>query len=272
MSAPDWSWLVTTPEFDAAAGADWADGVMIRPVTDRFHAKQSRNVGRLALTGGGQSIVVYLKRHFEPPSKHGQGLDGDSPARGEFDHLEWARSRNLPVPRVLAAGERVFGRSRQSFIALEELTGMLALHELLPFAFKTLQINDFTAFKSDLGREVARLAAELHRRGAFHQDLYLCHFYAKIADVESRAADFVGRVTLIDFHRLTHATGPRAAWLRVKDLAQLRFSAVGVAGIEPDDISAVYAEYRRLTGVGWLTGKLAAWKADRYLAHNLKAS
>ena len=271
MIAGGWDWLASTPEFDAAAGPGWAETIMTCPVTDRYHRKQSRDIGRLALGAGGQGVVVYLKRHYEAASRRPRRHYA-SPARREYDRVEWVRGQGVRVPRVLAGGERVVGDQRESFLAIEELAGMLALHELIPLAAGALAPEPFADWKRGLGREVARLGAELHRRGAFHQDLYLCHFYAAVADVHAPPGDWAGRVALIDFHRLARARGPRAAWLRVKDLAQLRFSAVGVAGLGDADVRAAFGHYRSLTGVGAFTRGLAAWKAGRYLAHNAKKS
>lgn len=250
-------------DFTAAAGPDWLATIMTRPVTDRFHAKQGRNIGRLHLAGGGQTVVVYLKRHFERGA-------GRSPAVVEYEHLRRARAHGLPVPRAPAVGERTLpdGR-RESFLAVEELAEMLALHELVPRAAARLGPVAFHAWKRGLAREVGRLAALLHAGHMYHCDLYLCHFYARESDIDSPPADWAGRVTVIDFHRLIRPRLPNP-WLRVKDLAQLLFSGDGVTGLTGRDALRCFAAYRRCWPAGgrrlWLP--LIQWKAGRYRRHN----
>ncbi len=159
---------------------------MDMPVTDRFHTKQGRSVGRLrlpALAGGPGQLTVYLKRHYKLP--WWQGLlatllprVGWSPAFQEWDHLEWARQQGVPVPRVVAAGEFIGPVGRlQSFLAVEELTDMLPLHEAIPLAAQTLAPAIFRRWKRALVSELARLTRLIHDRRTFHKDLYLCHFY-----------------------------------------------------------------------------------------------
>ena len=58
------------PHWQEFAGPDWADRIMALAVTDRFHAKQGRSIGRLALELGGRRLVVYLKRHYRLPWWH----------------------------------------------------------------------------------------------------------------------------------------------------------------------------------------------------------
>src|SRR4030095_3581815 len=73
----------------------------------------------------------------------------------------------------------------QSFLAIEELTGMLALHQAIPLAAQTLAPAVFQHWKAGLTRELARLARFLHERRHFHKDLYLCHFYIPRADTQT---------------------------------------------------------------------------------------
>ena len=128
---PDW------PEF---AGPQWADHIMRAEVNDRFYAKQGRTIARWTLHSGGRPLVVYLERDYRLPWWNGLrrccGRTAPGPpALQEWDHLERARAEGLPVPRVVAGGEYIgpWGRF-QSFLAVEELTGMLALNEAIPAA------------------------------------------------------------------------------------------------------------------------------------------
>ena len=247
-------------------------------VPDRYHAKQGRSIGRWTLTAGDRRLVVYLKRHFELPW-HQTWLARLFPSRTyspgwqEFENLRWAAVNGLPVPTVHAAGESRRG-PLQSFLAVEELGGMLALHELIPLAAGRLTPPDFEAWKRGLVVELARLTRELHRRRAFHQDLYLCHFYARVSDINVTPMDWTGRVVAIDFHRLLLSPA-FARRFQVKDLAQLLFSTNGVTGVTPRDILRFERAYRRAIGPDWPTPpaalrRLVRWKAAQYLRHNRK--
>src|SRR5262245_905109 len=52
------------PDWYRLAGPDWPDRIMTAAVTDRYHAKQGRSIGRLFLERGGVRLSVYLKRHY----------------------------------------------------------------------------------------------------------------------------------------------------------------------------------------------------------------
>jgi hypothetical protein len=264
------------PDWAAFAGADWADRIMAVPVTDRFHAKQGRTIGRWVLHAGDRRLVVYLKRHYRLPRWRGllatlRPGRAWSPAMQEWEHLEWARAQGMPVPRAAAGGEYVgpWGRL-QSFLAVEELTGMLPLHEAVPAASRRLTPNEFRRWKRGLTAEMARLTRELHRRRWFHKDLYLCHFYVAEDDTYHVPA-WPGRVRLIDLHRLAHHpwTWP---WWQAKDLGQLLYSSE-VGGVTDRDRLWFWRAYRDGTGRGfgsWLLRWLIATRASRYRRHHRK--
>ena len=169
--APDW------PDF---AGIDWADRIMTVEVRDRFHAKQGRSIGRWTLTAGdGRSLVVYLKRHFVLGRLGGLlaclwPRRAWSPGMQEWEHLQWAAAAGVPVPRAAAAGEIVGpGRRLQSFLAVEELTDMLPLHEAIPLARERLDPAAFRRWKRGLGAEMARLRESAARPRRVPQGLVL---------------------------------------------------------------------------------------------------
>jgi heptose I phosphotransferase len=262
------------PDWPRFAGPDWAERIMAVAVTDRFHAKQGRSTGRWVLHAGGESLAVYLKRHYRLPRWRGllaavwPGAAW-SPALQEWEHLEWARAQGIPVPAVVAAGEYLgpWGQM-QSFLAVEELTGMLPLHEAVPLAAARLSAADFLRWKRGLVAEAARLARSLHDRRCFHKDLYLCHFYVPEADTRA-VPDWRGRVFLIDLHRLARHPWTWRLW-QVKDLAQLLYSS-DVAGVTARDRLRFWRLYlgpdRRGWAARWLR-RAVLHKWGRYRRHN----
>jgi heptose I phosphotransferase len=225
---------------------------------DRFHAKQGRTIVRWSLQAGEHQLVVYLKRHYRLPWWHGllallRPEGRWSPALQEWEHLEWARQRGLPVPRAAAAGEYIgpWGRL-QSFLAVEELTGMLPLHEAIPVAAARLEPRAFQYWKNTLIAEIARITLELHQRRRFHKDLYLCHFFIAEEDTACLPA-WRGRVQLIDLHRLARHRWTGYRW-RAKDLGQLLYSS-DIPGVTARDRLRFWQVYCRQAGLG----RAASW-------------
>lgn len=260
-------------EWERMAGPGWADAVMDVPATDRHHAKQGRSIGRLVLETDGRRLVVYLKRHYRLP--WWQGLlalisgRSVSPGMEEWEHLEWARSQGIPVPEAAAAGEFVgpWG-ALQSFLAVKELTGMLPLHEAIPAAHAVLDAEAFRRWKRGLAREMARLAAELHRRRRFHKDLYLCHFYIAETDIHLVPSRWQDRVWVIDLHRLAHHPHTWPLPLS-KDIGQLWYSS-DVEGIDDADRRVFWVAYLRQhePARSALVKLLIRFKAWRYRRHS----
>jgi heptose I phosphotransferase len=249
------------PYWEQFAGPGWADNIMRVAVADRFHAKQGRTIVRWALEAGGKEFVVYLKRHYRLPWWRGLMAllhpEGNwSPALREWENLQWARARGLPVPVASAGGEFIgpWGRF-QSFLAVEELTGMLGLHEAIPLAARRLTPRDFRRWKRGLIAEMASLVLALHTRRYFHKDLYLCHFYVAEDDTGWVPPAWRGRVRLIDLHRLARHSWTWPRW-RAKDLGQLLYSS-DVSGVTARDRVRFWRAY--LAGDGARLGRLAGW-------------
>jgi heptose I phosphotransferase len=188
----------------------------------------------------------------------------------EYAHLEWARQQGVPVPATVAAGELIgpWGRL-QSFLAVQELTDMLPLHEAIPLAQQRLPGEDFRRWKRGLVAELARLARLLHDRRHFHKDLYLCHFFIHQGHLD-RAPEggWRGQVWLIDLHRLSHHPWTWSLWL-LKDLAQLLYSSE-VPGVDVRDQITFWKHYRgpgRRSASRWLR-RLVVFKWQRYRRHN----
>jgi heptose I phosphotransferase len=271
-------------DWAAFAGADWPDRIMDAAVSDRFNAKQGRSTGRLILHAPAEAgrnarrLVVYLKRHYVLP--WWQGLlatlwpgRGWSPAFQEWQHLEWARRQGLPVPKAVAAAEYIgpWGRLR-SFLAVEELAGMLSLQEAVPLAAVRQDADSFRQWKRGLAAEMARLTRMLHDRRCFHKDLYLCHFFIDRDDTWAEPAQgWRGRVHLIDLHRLGHHPFTWRLW-QTKDLAQLLYSSE-IIGVDARDRLYFWRAYRgggpcrrKNSWMGWLI----RYRWRRYRHHNAR--
>ena len=262
------------PDWGDLAGHDWPDRIMSTPVTDHFHAKQGRSTGRWLVQAGGRRLAVYLKRHYRLPRWRGVLAAvwpeaGWSPAVQEWRQLHWAQRQGVAVPAAVAAAEFIgpWGRL-QSCLAVEELTGMLPLHEAVPAAATFLPAAAFRRWKQGLAAEVARLTQALHRRRYFHKDLYLCHFFIPQADTRTLPA-WPGRVHLIDLHRLARHRWTWRRW-QVKDLAQLLYSSE-IGGIDVRDRLRFWRAYagagRRARTSAWLR-HLVVLQGRRYRQHN----
>jgi heptose I phosphotransferase len=265
------------------AGPGWPGRIMEATITDRYYAKQGRSIARWVLPAppgaGGRGLAVYLKRHHRLPWWQGwlatlwPGV-GWSPALAEWRHLRWAQRQGVPVPAVVAAAEYIgpWGRL-QSFLAVEELEGMIPVHEAVPLAAARMDARAFRRWKRTLATEMARLARMLHDRRCFHKDLYLCHFYVARADTAGVPAGggWRGRVFLIDLHRLAHHPWTWRLW-QLKDLAQLLFASE-MPGIDARDRLWFWRAYRGTgplrAGDRWL--RRGVWlKWQRYRRHNAR--
>ncbi len=266
-----WTWLAEP--YRSALPADLESTVMDLESRDRLHAKQGRSTARVHFHTGEGPLTVYLKRHYRLPWRsrlaallHPSGHH--SPAKSEWANLERARALGIDVPEVVAAGERIgpWGEL-QSFLMVAELTGCLPLHEAIPLLADGLDRASFGRLKRELIEEMAGITARLHRARVFHKDLYLCHFYLDMGEpgrVSGRC-----RLALIDLHRLAEHR-LTAAWWRWKDLGQLLFSTMDVAGIDDRDRLRFWAEYRRWLRLSWprRQAQIVALRAERYRAHN----
>jgi heptose I phosphotransferase len=270
-----WSWVderyrpALPPDFDAT--------VMTLESRDRLHAKQGRSTARVVFHGaeqdGGRPLSVYLKRHFRLPWTarisallHPAGRH--SPGAAEWAHLERARSLGVPVPEVVAIGERIGPWAElQSYLVVAELSGSRELNEILPALERRMGREDFERLKRRIVRRAARIVATIHRARMFHKDLYLCHFFLDLERLERDPGDV--ELTLIDLHRLQEHRLLADRW-RWKDLGQLLFSTEGVSGVSTRDVLRFWMHYRREAGVrnpDW-QARMIRLKAARYSAHN----
>lgn len=266
-----WSWI--DDRYRSALPADFDASVMAIESRDRLHAKQGRSTARVVFHAGeGRRLSVYLKRHFQLawPARLAATLDPSgrhSPGAAEWAHLERARALGVPVPEVVAVGERIGPWGvLQSYLAVAELPGR-ELNEILPSLRDSLDPEAFHAMKRRIIPEMARMSAALHRAKVFHKDLYLCHFFLNLERLAADPRDV--ELTLIDLHRLQEHRLFADRW-RWKDLGQLLFSIEGVAGVSGRDVLRFWMHYRRearLKRPEW-QARMIRLKAARYSAHN----
>lgn len=239
MSLPTWGaattvWQQTSPVWKQHVNKADAERVMDWPVSDDFHTKQGRSTGRIVIH---PQLSIYLKRHWKftwreqllariKPSANW------SPAQQEWHHLYWAMQNGFQVPEPLAAGQLVNVKGQLlSYLAIRELTGMLALHRAIPLASSIMPAAAFSHWKQSVFEQCAAISRKLHQAGRYHKDLYLCHFYVTTPQVNTIEP---GPLAIIDLHRM--GQHPLMGWRwQIKDLAQFLYSSWGVAGIEERD-------------------------------------
>lgn len=280
-----WTWI--NERYRDILPPDFAASVMNLEVSDRFHAKQGRSTARVIFhrpdhpptSGEGPGheprLAAYLKRQYRLPwtARAAATLDPagrHSPAASEWAHLETSRTLGIDVPEVIAAGERIGPHGQLTgFLLVAELTGCVALNEILPDLARRLDPLAFASLKRRVIAEVARIAATLHAARLFHRDLYLCHFFLDVKRLEERAHS--PRLALIDLHRL-HSSRLATAWMRWKDLGQLLYSTYGVDGIDDRDRLRFWRLYRRRCPItlAELQARVVKFRAARYRAHNRK--
>ena len=228
----------------AAEATDRA--VMTRDTsTSADRAVMTGNTGTSALPPG--PLTVYLNRHFrlpwlarlaalvDPAGRH-------SPGAAEWSHLQRARSLGVPVPEVVAAGERIGPWANlQSYLMVAELTGSLELNVALPELAAELGPLELACAQATPGSR-----SGTHHRGAApglrlpQRPVPVPFLPRPPAACRQREGSKTGA---IDLHRLAeHRLWPDR-W-RCKDLGQLLYSTVGVAGIDDRDILRFWKHYR----------------------------
>ncbi|MCS7021510.1 MAG: lipopolysaccharide kinase InaA family protein [Gemmataceae bacterium] len=234
-------------DWPAFAGIDWEKHIFHQQVTDRFHSKQGRTIGRRLYFYNDNVLSVFLKRYYTFPwyirllaflFPHKIW----SPGLHEWNRLQWALQNGWKVPRPVAAGQWVGpGLRLRSFLAVEELQDMVPLHEAIPQAMQYHSPSSYSEWKRRLLIELVNVIAALHQKRIFHKDLYLCHLYIKLDDIYNPIPEFEGNIYLIDLHRLRRHRLLYFYWL-VKDLSQLLFSLY-IDGINNEDRQFIFRLY-----------------------------
>jgi heptose I phosphotransferase len=222
-----------------------------------FRALEGRRTVRFERAGRG----FFIKQHFGVGWREiAKNLAGLRPpvlgARSEWRAIDHLAKAGLAAARVVGRGERGLDPARrQSFVVLEELTGVMSLEDL---AAGWQAHPPAPADKRRLIAAVADLTRRMHASGLNHRDYYLCHILREADD---------GRLYLLDLHRAQIRRRVPRRW-RIKDLSGLYFSAMD-AGLTARDRLRFIAGY---TGRPWraaLAADPALWAAVARKARRL---
>ena len=146
----------------------------------------------------GSSIRFHIKRFVHPAKM-------SFPVDDEVNGIRALQLENVPTAALVGWGKLA---DRRSFVITENLEGYEAADKLIESGVSFDRLLEPTA----------DLAAQLHKSGLHHCDLYLCHFFARVSD------DRVD-VRLIDAARVKRLGLLARRWI-VKDLAQFWFSTI----------------------------------------------
>lgn len=223
---------------DAWAVFDHPDVRVWRSITERENATIDVPAG----PAGRPATRLHVKRDREP--QH------EAPSGAEAAHLLALAARGIPTPSLVAYGRLPDGRS---FVITEHLHGYEPADKLVASGAATFD---------QLLPATAELAGRLHRSEAYHRDLYLCHFFARIGD--GGAAD----VRLIDCARVLVKPFWQRRW-QVKDLAQFQYS-LREHDVRTEQVDRWFDAYAAALGrpVSAYLRRAISLKADRIARHD----
>lgn len=156
-------------------------------------------------------------------------------AKNEWQAIQRLQHLSILTPTIKAYGCRGLNPAGlQSFLLMEELTGMVSLEDLCRH-WKT-QPPSFS-LKQALICRVASIAKTMHENGINHRDFYLCHFLLDLNHQEPL------KVYLIDLHRAGLHKHLSSRWT-IKDLAGLYFSSQDI-GLTQRDYWRFMKHYRQ---------------------------
>lgn len=180
----------------------------------------------------------------------------------EFEATNKLSAAGIKTPKTISYGEQlgVFFEKR-SFIITEKIPNAESLERKLPDYFNSPSTIENLKLQRDFISELAKFIKKFHELKYRHCDLYLCHIFY----------DDDSGFYLID---LARAFKPSlfARRFRVKDIAQLYYSASGKYFSKPDRLRF----YLRYTGHSKLTSKDKVFirkvinKAKRIARHDIK--
>jgi heptose I phosphotransferase len=211
--------------------------------------------------------AFYLKRNRFHFVEFFKGLSRlRLPPRGalqEWRNIERVQQADIATVPPIAFGEQpLLGLETCSFSMTEELYGCIPLDQVLRASFTGSQTGIQRLRKHHLIRQVGILARQLHGAGLFHRDFYLSHVFVSTKDT----------LKLIDLQRILHHP-LRARHFRIKDLAQLNYSASRIPGITRSDrlrFLLAYLDRSSLLEEDKQLVRSVQRKTDRIARHDVK--
>lgn len=183
-----------------------------------FKKNRFRSVVRIEL----MDRVFYLKRHFWPWKERLKSLIPwikKEDARNEWNSMILLHNLGFNTMTPVAFGEKKrFGMPYFSLTLTEDLYDAEKLEMFFPKNFTPPLSKEKIGLKRQYIKRLALFARDFHSKGLNHQDFYLGHILVKPEDRE---------IFIIDVQRV-HQNRTISIHDRVKDLAQLAFSAEGL--------------------------------------------
>lgn len=199
-----------------------------------------RSVTRIILG----SRVFYLKRHFWPCRERLRSINPllrKEDARNEWNNMFLLNSMGFNTMPPVAFGEKKkFALTYFSLTLTENLYDAEKLEVFFPKHFKPPLPHEKIDDKRAYITKLAVLVRNFHVKGLNHQDFYLGHILVRQED---------DKLFIIDVQRM-HNNRTVSLHNRIKDLAQLTYSAKGLGIFTKTDLLRFFLVY---TGSDTLT-------------------
>ncbi len=238
-----------------------------------FKKNRFRSVVRIYLRGShGKAHIFHLKRHFPPLWERLKTVLTGFQIRDGAEN-EWKKMMRLEEIGIRTMTPVAFGAIRKmglpyrSLTLTEHLYGADKLEDYLPARFGDARLSrEQIAQKRRIIEKTARWARIFHGSGFHHQDFYLGHIFIRPEEGD----EFT--LHLIDLQRVREERRLRKSRL-IKDLAQLNFSATGLACLSRSDRMRFLKTYLDKESLGRAERNLIARiekKTQRISAHTEK--
>lgn len=229
----------------------------------RFKKNRFRSVSKIEVKGK----TFYLKLHLWPWREKIKSLvpwvrleDG----RNEWRNMILLDNLGFKTMTPVAFGERrKWWLPVLSLTLTEDIKNAERLETYFPAHFSPPLDRNKIRGKRSLIKEIAILARDFHGKGLNHQDFYLGHLFIRPEDNE---------ILIIDIQRV-HWRETISMHDRIKDLAQLTFSAQGLGIFTQTDFMRFIHSYlnkNKLSGSDKRMIKRIVFKERRIARHTVK--
>ncbi len=206
------------------------DKVMLYNEGEVFRKNSVRCVRKIELENDdGKKHIFHLKTHkinFPEILKSFSLLSDLEDGQNEWNNILLLKSLDIKTMVPVAFGEvKRYGLPYKSFTITEHLYNEVRLEEYISTNFKNNMTKEKILLKRQITEALADVALKFHASGCNHNDFYLGHFFIKFSPLE---------LSLIDLQRV-HRRKKIRSRDRVKDIAQLYFSATQIDGVTKTD-------------------------------------